>query len=366
MARNTLIALMVAIAARNQQKMNLKRLREHQAIKEQDIEEWDELEDVKYDPASQILSFCVRHMTKKPKITRYQTINYQRFPIYEDYSIRSRIEKKFNKTIIPEKFVNKDILQLKVLAPHRFKKILIKAIGVEPSWWTQELKFHRQIQQAKATLVRYQEELYTYIAQNATIKLKETPSSFWARFFFAWFTFGLSFLGYISPSQAAINKEINAQVQKQYDDQVDKYDRKINRTHDKIASLQQQWPAAIQAELDKLPVDEAGWIDLRTTLKLGGMEKLKQQKGVYIIFNQTKAKAYIGQSKNLYQRIFTQHFNKGDVKNIVFAKDWYQGDQFGFKYFLTSTKDELDRLEKKYIDLYNAFETGYNGTSGNR
>lgn len=94
----------------------------------------------------------------------------------------------------------------------------------------------------------------------------------------------------------------------------------------------------------------------------------KNKKGIYIIWNKTKNKYYVGQSKDLYKRIFTQHFSKldKDVKNIIFTKDWYADNEFYLRTFEFDTKDELDQAEKYYIDMYNSFIDGYNKTSGNK
>lgn len=89
-------------------------------------------------------------------------------------------------------------------------------------------------------------------------------------------------------------------------------------------------------------------------------------KGVYIIKNKTKDKYYVGQSKDVFKRVFKDHWNKGGVKNIIFAKDWYDNDEFYWKYFKRETKDELDDLEREYIEIHNSFKNGYNGTGGNK
>lgn len=72
------------------------------------------------------------------------------------------------------------------------------------------------------------------------------------------------------------------------------------------------------------------------------------KKGIYIIWNKTKDKYYVGQSKNMSRRL-SQHFKNGDVKNVIFAKDWYNGDYFCYKYYFCETKDELDSLEKNIL-----------------
>lgn len=40
---------------------------------------------------------------------------------------------------------------------------------------------------------------------------------------------------------------------------------------------------------------------------------------------------------NLKNRLL-QHFKNGNVKNILFTKDWYNGDDFFYKYFFVKQK----------------------------
>ncbi|WP_342276950.1 GIY-YIG nuclease family protein [Spiroplasma endosymbiont of Nebria brevicollis] len=116
-------------------------------------------------------------------------------------------------------------------------------------------------------------------------------------------------------------------------------------------------------EIKVINSSHEGWIDLKNVSILS-YPNVTNKKGVYIIWNKTKDKHYVGQSKNMSRRLL-QHFKNGDVKNIIFAKDWYNGDYFCYKYHFCETKDELDSLEKRYIDEYVAFERGYNSTNGN-
>lgn len=88
-------------------------------------------------------------------------------------------------------------------------------------------------------------------------------------------------------------------------------------------------------------------------------------KGVYVIWNKSKNLYYVGQSKDVYKRLFTQHFNNNNVKNIIFAKDWFDGDEFYYKVIPLQTKDELDEKEKELIEKYDSFKHGYNATAGN-
>ena len=86
--------------------------------------------------------------------------------------------------------------------------------------------------------------------------------------------------------------------------------------------------------------------------------------GVYVIYNITKNKYYVGQAKRLYFRV-NQHFT-GHGNGDVYA-DYKYGDSFSIT--LHSLKDsgyyDLDKFEKDMIERYNAFADGYNKTIGN-
>lgn len=97
-------------------------------------------------------------------------------------------------------------------------------------------------------------------------------------------------------------------------------------------------------------------------------EMFKNKKGIYIFHNLNNNKYYVGQSKNLYKRIFLDHFDykTGVCKNPNFCDDYnYNKHDFRFAYKLLNTKDELDYEEKKYINIFDSFNFGYNKTSGN-
>lgn len=92
--------------------------------------------------------------------------------------------------------------------------------------------------------------------------------------------------------------------------------------------------------------------------------------GCYIIWNKEKNKYYVGQSKDVIKRL-KQHFNGSIPKNIIFAEDYYSAaiekrdSLFYFKIIPLHDKGELDEVEKELIEEYDAFNSGYNGTSGN-
>ena len=93
--------------------------------------------------------------------------------------------------------------------------------------------------------------------------------------------------------------------------------------------------------------------------------------GCYVIKNAENGKCYVGQSKDIIRRI-KQHFHGTEPANIIFAEDYFKtkledsSELFEIKIIECTTKDELDKKEKELIELYEAFEKGYNGTKGNK
>ncbi|CAJ0841672.1 16021_t:CDS:2 [Entrophospora sp. SA101] len=61
---------------------------------------------------------------------RYEQVNYVKYPIYDGYSERTKLIRKFDKIINPIKFVNEDILELD-LEKH-FILSIIEKISVIP------------------------------------------------------------------------------------------------------------------------------------------------------------------------------------------------------------------------------------------
>lgn len=333
----------------------------------------DFIDDLFFDRENNKLSFFIKNYQRKPKITRYVTSNYVKTPIYGDYSERTKILKKFSKRINPIRFVNEEILQLNLQKDLILE--IIDMIGIIPEWRKKEIeleKISNEIKLHKKSLRIFSEEQELYSFKNTN--LKEIVDNFWIRFFLGFLTFFLSFVGFISKKQAIINKIINDKNSTWNDEHkitVDQYNQdlvsKINESNailqGKINILMIQYDKINNKEIKLEIIDEEGWTDLRISCNFS-YSHLINKKGVYVIWNKTINKYYVGQSKNIGKRL-SNHFKDGDVKNIVFAKDWWNGVQFMYKYHLCTTKDELDSLEKNFIEEYNSFRNGYNFTSGN-
>lgn len=87
--------------------------------------------------------------------------------------------------------------------------------------------------------------------------------------------------------------------------------------------------------------------------------------GVYILYNKTKNKYYVGQAKQILNRVNAHFTGKGN--GDVYA-DYKYGDEFTIKMIAleNSGYKTLNELERNTISVYNAFSKGYNKTRGNK
>lgn len=87
--------------------------------------------------------------------------------------------------------------------------------------------------------------------------------------------------------------------------------------------------------------------------------------GVYILFNQSKDMYYVGQGKQVLNRVNAHFTGKGN--GDVYA-DYKYGDSFTIKMIALENSDfnTLNELERYTIARYDAFSKGYNKTRGNR
>lgn len=92
--------------------------------------------------------------------------------------------------------------------------------------------------------------------------------------------------------------------------------------------------------------------------------KIENFVGCYIIFNQDKEKAYVGQAKNVRKRL-QQHFSGNGCHELYY--DYLCGDKFCINTISLREYgiDDLDKMEKELIAKYHAFDRGYNKTRGN-
>ena len=87
--------------------------------------------------------------------------------------------------------------------------------------------------------------------------------------------------------------------------------------------------------------------------------------GIYVIYNISKNMYYVGQAKRLLFRI-NQHFT-GHGNGEVYA-DFLYGDEFVLQMIplAGSGFSDIDEMERVMIQKYDAYNTGYNRTVGNK
>lgn len=359
---------------------------------------YDFIHKLEYNDETKKIILIIKNYEKKPKITKYIQRNYVKTPIYGDYSIKIKnirtIDKKINIAI----FLEEELLNY--LFSKQINNDIINYFDYVPSWKEKEIDIdskekeindyriiisnsNNKISNLKKEILLKQVNYNKKVEINNTVQIiKSTPDSNYkkcAYILLSFSGFGLIFwFFYVSKARAQKNKVIKENSTKDLENLLKDRDIKIleintdikntQRDSDKILlviNLKEKELLEIKLKDYKrlsLEPDDEGFLNLKNSFNYSWVDEIK---GVYIIWNKTKNKYYVGQSKNIMKRIMNQHFNKGDVKNIIFAKDWFNNDDFYWKYDECQTKDKMDELEKIYIEEYNSFTSGYNSTSGN-
>lgn len=107
-------------------------------------------------------------------------------------------------------------------------------------------------------------------------------------------------------------------------------------------------------------------------LKLTDYKQFPSVSGIYKITNLINGKNYIGQAKNLKDRLSAHYFTykRGDNERMILYKALVKYGIENFSVSILETIEQyditvLDKLEIKYIKEYNSFGTsGYNQTKG--
>lgn len=83
--------------------------------------------------------------------------------------------------------------------------------------------------------------------------------------------------------------------------------------------------------------------------------------GIYVLFNATKNKYYVGQAKQIYKRI-RDHFCVEDI-----ARDFLCGDEIRATFLTANELDadyRMDHIERLGIEIFDAEKSGYNRKQG--
>ena len=88
-------------------------------------------------------------------------------------------------------------------------------------------------------------------------------------------------------------------------------------------------------------------------------------KGVYVLKNVDSGKCYVGQSKDVLNRVFSHLSGSGN--GDVYA-DFKYGSNFSVVTlpFVDSKFNNLNEMERVCIDYFDSAKNGYNKTKGNR
>lgn len=350
-------------------------------------------------------------------IERYVTQNYVKYPIYSEWKVK---HKKIHKTI---KLTNAVLESLNVNSDELirlFARDIIISLNREdlyPSWFLlyylrEEVK--REIQEIDDEFSLIEEKIIACINQqqdnikcaNNNIKeleikiskqeskkkkLEQVIENINAHGNVmpkVICTFGLWLLWNSQKRKEKIEKklltiksiieELNTEKKRQQDsicgtnNLIDCYKKDLQNADEKAYNLKVQAKTQYDQKcsqvipLENTIKEDSGFIPISS---FGGLEYEKII-GCYIIHNKEKDKYYVGQSKDVLRRL-KQHFKGSVPNNPIFAEDYYtsqynpRDNLFEAKIIRCEIKDELDRLEKQLISDYDAWQSGYNGTSGN-
>ena len=360
---------------------------DYQNLDSKILEEYDFIENLNYNEETKILEFTVKNYLRKTKISRYVQNDYVKTAIYDDESERTKIIKKFSRKVNYKHFLENELEYFQFTK--EINDEIIKYLDYIPSWKKKEYELNK-IDDLIAISNNKISHYYDKIGQNDIIfgrqkqdlidmerNLKITRSS--GGFFVFLLLASLTIIGlflwvfYVSEDTAKNNKEKIDEFKERIIEWEKDNIKEENILKEKIMlennyidkkCIEKKVISNKDYKIDFLNDDkDETFYSLKNSFSMKWDDVIK---GVYIIKNKTKDKYYVGQSKDVFKRVFKDHWNKGEVKNIIFAKDWYDNDEFYWKYFKRETKDELDDLEREYIEIHNSFKNGYNGTGGNK
>lgn len=374
---------------------------------------------MEFDQATRMARIVFCQSTRYRTIDKYVTRNYTRYPIYSQWKTKTKLIKK---TI---KLDNVALEELNVCDDELVSLLADRIVGkigdasLYPSWYTKDYlskQFEYDLDKLKMEVERKhdfnRDTTESLISDNNRLSLQITKEvkcqkrlnkkivklekrlahkekSLATKVLKAIVTLGIYLIYY---SVAIQNKrvvkvaDLNSKLAV-VNGQLVALDNEIQHNKNKIEELRQNDEQIeidyerdlkkMQYELGKsfrkvveLPqitnMSEDDFISLKSFVGLP-YEKII---GCYVIRNVENEKCYVGQSKDVMRRI-RQHFSGTTPKNSIFCEDYYSTEPierdrlFEISIIKCSTKDELDSTERNLIAVYDSWNCGYNGTSGN-
>lgn len=377
-----------------------------------------ELLNIKFDPDTRMSKVQFVEIKKYRTIERYITKDYVKYPIYSDWKEKTKM---ISRSI---KLTNEELESLDTNADvlvRQFARYIVVNLNDEdlyPSWFILEMlenEYDRVCSKAQNEFDGFRREKQKHIKDvehrknnvfaklendrlrvNELLKqkneiqerldsIKNAPQSAWRS------VFSLGIYNYYKSNKRqkkieSMMQSLETEIQVSISNidlslnEVRSYEGKIADFQSEIKQKQIELNAFLKKEKNDYnqkiqqikPLQDSVCVDNESFMLLKMLSGLTYEKiiGCYIIRNREKDKYYVGQSKDVLRRL-KQHFKGTIPNNVVFAEDYYTSsfdnkeNLFEVKIIPCDTKDELDRMEKELIEKYNAFGSGYNGTSGN-
>ena len=373
---------------------------------------------VDFNVETRITKIEIQQTQQYRTIERYVTQNYVKYPIYSGWKTKSKIIKK---TI---KLTNKELERLNCHEDFLISKLcedIILSIGYEdiyPSWFIKKAlkeeykennrmldeelsdfsypislkteQCSKKIDNYKLDIDKNKKELAVFQKKNEIIikkisKIENSKKSIWKSII------TLFLYNYYKSNR---RKQKLYSKNSKYENKIKELEQKNSEDETKILELKNQMNI-MRRSLKKKCDEILKKRDILTTELNENISKVQSLKteietdssfislkkyigldyqkiiGCYIIHNTQNNKYYVGQSKDVMKRI-KQHFRGTIPNNVIFSEDYYltetnkRDDLFEVKIIPCNTKDELDMTEKNYIEIYDSFNNGYNGTNGNQ
>ena len=367
-----------------------------------------------YNEDTRILHLEIRESQRYKTIERYQTINHVRYPIYSDWKVK---EKVFTKSIKLTSDTLENLCKSDDIVIKKFARKIVSLLpnsSLYPSWYKKELltqNVNKELRELKSIFQEYEsEQLYfinkfsnllnTYIQDENIFdkklkkrrkvltkldkKLSRIKKILQSKFLSKCFFYLCSdkrmnkYLIKISIEEdniKSIKENISSlkEQEKQQEELIKTYRSNISKKAKEIREKQNLKITEYNMKIKALTaLKDVSFSDNKDFFMLKDLKNMKYEKikGCYVIHNRENNKCYVGQSKDIYNRL-KQHFKDTYPRNSIFFDDYYKSSLpdktclFDIKIIPCITKDELDITEKQLIEEYDSWKKGYNGTSGN-